>query len=397
MKQEQPRRVLIVVQNLPVPPDRRVWLEATTLARAGYTVSVLSPTGRGHTAPYEFREGVHIYRFEAPREAWTGRAAYVREWATSLWRTARLAPRIRRERGFDVIHGCNPPDLVFLIAWMFRLRGVRYLFDHHDVCPELYIAKFDRRGFLWRMLHLIERINFATAQVVLSTNDSFRALALSRGGMAPEDVFVVRSAPRVETFVPRAVPRPPDDPVRFGYVGVIGQQEGMDLLVQAIDHLVRGLGYDRVHFDIVGFGPQLEAVKADAAAHGLDPWITFHGPLFDEALLDVLNRMDIGISPDPKNEMNDISTMNKIMEYMTLEKPLVQFALKEGAASAGEAALYATPNDPKDFAAKMAALIDDPERRAEMGRIGRQRVLEHLSWEHSTRHLLAAYDRIFAR
>jgi glycosyltransferase involved in cell wall biosynthesis len=233
----------------------------------------------------------------------------------------------------------------------------------------------------------------------MATNESFRAIAIRRGKMAPKDVFVVRSAPRIEKFLPG-----PGDPahkkgaaILLGYVGVIGQQEGMDLLVAAADHLIRKLGHTGVHFAIVGFGPQVPLVQADVAARGLQDHFTFTGPLYGDALLSVLNTADIGVSPDPKNAMNDISTMNKVMEYMTLEKPVVQFDLTEGRASAGEASLYAAANDPQDFAAKIAELIDDPEGRARMGRLGRARVLERLSWDASVPHLLAAYDRIYIK
>ena len=393
----KPRRVLILVENLPVPLDRRVWLEATTLTEAGYEVSVISPVGRGWTAPYECLQGVHIYRFPEPAEAHSGALAYAREWGAALWHMIRLSTLVRRERGFDVIHGCNPPDLFFLVAWLHRWRGVRYLFDHHDVCPELFEAKFGKRGLLYRIMLIWERMTFATASVSIATNESFRQIAIRRGKMAPEDVFVVRSAPRIEKFVPSETPPDPEGLIRMGYVGVIGQQEGMDLLVAAADHLIRGLGHDKVHFDIVGFGTGLDDMKADVAARGLDAWFTFHGALYDEDLLAVLNRIDIGVSPDPKNAMNDISTMNKIMEYMTLEKPAVQFDLTEGRVSAGEAALYATNNSPQEFGQRIADLIADPEARERMGKMGRKRVLEELSWAHSVPQLLAAYERIFTR
>jgi glycosyltransferase involved in cell wall biosynthesis len=392
-------RVLIVVENLPVPLDRRVWLEATTLTAHGYQVSVICPTGRGWDKPYEEIEGVHIYRYPEPPEAHSGALAYAREYGAALWHMFRLARKVRRERGFDVIQGCNPPDLIFLLALRYRLAGVRYLFDHHDVCPELFEAKFGRKGLLYRVMLLWERLTFATASVSIATNESFREIAIRRGRMKPEDVFVVRSAPRIEKFELR----PPVPELKkgaktlLGYVGVIGQQEGMDLLVEAADHLIRRLGYPDVHFAIVGFGPHLPEVQRDVAARGLDPWFTFTGPLYGEDLLRVLNTADIGLAPDPKNPMNDISTMNKIMEYMTLEKPSVQFDLKEGRTSAGEAALYARANDPADFAAKIAWLIDHPEEGRRMGALGRARVLENLSWDRSVPHLLAAYDRVFAR
>lgn len=393
------RRVLIVVENLPVPLDRRVWLEATTLTQAGYDVSVICPTGRGWDKPFEVIDDIHIYRYPAPDEAHSGALAYAKEYLWSLWHWFRLARQVRRERGFDVIHGCNPPDLVFLLALRYRLAGVRYLFDHHDVCPELFEAKFARKGLLYRIMLIWERMTFACASVSIATNESFREIATRRGGMAPEDVFVVRSAPKIEKFQIR-----PADPtmrkgakIVLGYIGVIGQQEGMDLLVAAADHLIRRMGRPDVHFIIVGFGPELPNVEADVARRGLGDHFTFTGALYDEDMLRALNSCDIGVSPDPRNAMNDISTMNKVMEYMTLEKPVVQFDLKEGRASAGEASLYARANDPEDFAAKIAELMDAPERRAEMGRIGRARVTERLSWAHSAPHLLAAYDRIFAK
>jgi glycosyltransferase involved in cell wall biosynthesis len=389
----------MVVENLPVPLDRRVWLEATTLRAEGYEVSIICPTGRGWDKLRETIDGIQIYRYPEPVEAHSGAIAYAREYLWSLMHWFRLARTVRREQGFDVIHGCNPPDLVFLLALWHRLRGVRYLFDHHDVCPELFEAKFNRQGLLYKVMRIWERMTFATASVSIATNESFREIAIRRGGMAPEDVFVVRSAPKVEKFEIR----PADSAMRkgagtvLGYVGVIGQQEGMDLLVEAARHLTQDLGRKDVHFIIVGFGPELPAVQADVAAKGLDDHFTFTGPLYGEDLLRALNSCDIGVSPDPKNAMNDISTMNKVMEYMTLEKPVVQFDLKEGRASAGDASLYARANDPKDFAEKIVELMDAPDRAAEMGRIGRKRVLERLSWAHSIPNLLAAYDRIFAR
>lgn len=399
MPHTPPRRVLIVVENLPVPLDRRVWLEATTLVAHGYQVSVICPTGKGWDKPHEEIEGVHIYRYPEPPEAHSGALAYGREWGGALWHMFRLARRVRRERGFDVIHGCNPPDLIWLLGLRYRLAGVRYLFDHHDVCPELFEAKFGRKGLLHRIMLIWERLTFATASVSIATNESFRQVALTRGRMRPEDVFTVRSAPRIEKFVPG----PADPAVRggaqtvLGYVGVIGQQEGMDLLVAAIDHLVRRMGHESLKAVIVGFGPHLEAVKADVAARGLEGHVEFTGPLYGDDLLRVLNSIDIGVAPDPKNAMNDISTMNKVMEYMTLEKPVVQFDLTEGRASAGEASLYARANDAQDFAAKIAQLIEDPEARARMGKLGRARVLDRLSWDHSAPHLLAAYDRVFEK
>lgn len=395
---DRPRRVLILVENLPVPLDRRVWLEATSLTEAGYHVSVICPTGRGWDAAYEEIEGVHIYRYPEPPEAHSGALAYGREWGSALWHMFRLSKVVQKEQGFDVIQGCNPPDLLFLIARYWRKRGVSFLFDHHDVCPELFEAKFDKRGRLHDAMLRLERMSFREADVSVATNESFREIAMERGGMDPEDVFVVRSAPKVDKFVPG-----PGDPAHregaacvLGYVGVIGQQEGMDLLVAALDKLVNEMHRD-VRLLVVGFGPHLEEVKRDVEERGLSDRVTFTGALYDEALLEVLNTIDIGVAPDPKNPMNDISTMNKVMEYMTLKKPVVQFDLTEGRASAGEASLYARANDPADFADRIAQLMDDPAGRAAMGELGHERVFEDLSWAHSVPKLLAAYDRIFEK
>lgn len=399
MSFQPPRRVLIVVENLPVPLDRRVWLEATSLTEAGYEVSVICPMGRGWTKAREDIQGVRIYRFPAPFEAHSGAIAYAREYLHALWHMFRLAAVVRREQGFDVIHGCNPPDLIWLLALRYRMAGVRYLFDHHDVCPELFEAKFNRRGLLYRIMLIWERLTFAVADVSIATNESFRRIAQTRGRMNPEDVFVVRSAPRVESFLPGPGNRDYRKGARtvLGYVGVIGQQEGMDLLVKSVEHLIRKLDKRDLHVLIVGFGPALDEVKADVKARGLDRHFTFTGPLYGEQMLSALNAVDIGVSPDPHNAMNDISTMNKVMEYMTLEKPLVQFDLTEGRASAGDAALYARANDPVDFAEKIAWLIDHPQEARRMGAEGRQRVLSTLSWQHSIPHLLAAYERVFGK
>jgi glycosyltransferase involved in cell wall biosynthesis len=390
------KRVLIIVENLPVPLDRRVWLECLALTEAGYQVSVICPMGRGWTAAHEVIDGVHIYRHPMPAEAHSGALAYAREYGAALWHWLRLSRKVRRQRGFDIIQGCNPPDLVFLIAWLWRPFGVRYVFDHHDVCPELFEAKFGKRGALWWVMGLWERLTFATADVSIATNESFRAIAIQRGKMKPEDVFIVRSAPRTDKFLPG--PGNPDwrkgAACVVGYVGVIGQQEGMDLLVAAVEHLVRRMGRTDLHVLIVGFGPHLPEVQRDVRDRGLEAHFTFTGALYDSALLEVLNVIDIGVAPDPKNAMNDISTMNKVMEYMTLAKPVVQFDLTEGRASAGEASLYARENDPEDMAHCIATLMDDPALRAEMGAKGRRRVLDRLSWAQSVPNLLAAYRRV---
>jgi glycosyltransferase involved in cell wall biosynthesis len=392
------RRVLIVVENLPVPFDRRVWQEATTLATAGAKVSVICPTGKGFTAPRETLQGVEIYRHTLPIDAKSA-LGYLLEYGAALFHETRLAWKVFFAGRFDVIHGCNPPDLIFLVALPFRLFGVRYLFDHHDINPELYEAKYDKRGFFWRLMVAFERLTFACADVVISTNNSYRQIALERGGKAPEDVFVVRSGPDLRRL--KAVP--PDATLRngrkylVGYVGVMGEQEGIDLLLLAVRHLVFEKGRTDIQFCLVGGGPSLDDLRAMAAELELADYVTFTGRAPDDVLFSVLSTADICVNPDRVNAMNDKSTMNKIVEYMAFGKPIVQFDLTEGRVSAEEASLYAKANDPRDFADKIVDLLANPKDAKRRGAIGQERVRDHLSWNHEIPKLIAAYTRLFDR
>lgn len=392
------RRVLIIVENLPVPFDRRVWSEATTLVEAGYQVSVISPMMKGFAAPFEVIDGVHIYRHKLA-EAGSG-AGYFREYLGALSHQIRLAFKVRRERGFDVIHACNPPDLIFLVAAIFKLLfGVRFIFDHHDLCPELYEAKFGRKGMIHDALLLLERLTFALADISIATNESYRAVALTRGRMRPDRVFVVRSGPRLDRMIVKAGDASLKRGRTFlvGYVGVIGRQEGLDLLVGAVSHLVNHVGRTDVQFAIVGDGPELESVRALAHAKGVDAYIDFYGRVDDALFLDTLNTADICVNADRACAMNDKSTMNKILEYMALGKPIVQFEMTEGRRSAGAASLYARPDNVADFALKIDTLLNDEALRGAMGALGRERVLTQFSWAHSAPVLLRAYDAVFAR
>lgn len=394
----KPRRVLILVENLPSPFDRRVWQEATTLRANGYTVSIICPTGKGYEKHYEEIDGIHIYRYDLPMEA-QGARGYAVEYSAALWHTFRLAWKVRREQGFDAIHACNPPDLLFLIGGFFKLFfGTRFLFDHHDINPELYEAKFGRRDLLWKLMVLLERWTFRTADVSIATNESYRKIAIERGGMSPDKVFVVRSGPKLDRL--RIVP--PVESLKngrkylVGYVGVMGKQEGIDLLLRAVRHIVYDMGRKDVQFGLVGGGTSLEEMKQLAGELGVQDYVTFTGRVPDQVLLEVLNTADVCVNPDVANEMNDKSTMNKIMEYMALAKPIVQFDLTEGRFSAQDASLYAARNDFKDLARKIIELLDDPDRRKHMGEFGRNRVLNELEWKYEEPKLLAAYDTLFA-
>ena len=336
---------------------------------------------------FESIDGIDIWRYDLPNEA-EGALGYLVEYSAALACTFLLSLRIR----FDVIHACNPPDLFFLIGAFYKLFGKKFLFDHHDASPELYEAKFGKRNFFYKLLCLFEKLTFRTADVSIATNESYRRIALTRGGMDPDKVFVVRSGPSLERMkiVP---PSPKKRKFLVGYVGVMGKQEGIDLLLQAVAVIVETR--KDVHFGLVGGGTSLEEMKALARELGVADYVTFTGRVPDAELLAVLNTADVCVNPTSPTR-NDISTMNKIMEYMALGKPIVQFDLTEGRHSAQEASLYAKRNDPEDFARKIVELLDDPERRRAMGEYGRRRVMEELEWRHEAPRLLAAYDALWS-
>ncbi len=391
------RHILILVENLPSPFDRRVWQEATTLHANGYAVSIICPTGKGYEKHYETIDGIRIYRYDLPLEG-KGARGYAVEYLSALWHTLRLSWKVRRTQEIDAIHACNPPDLLFLIGGMFKVFfGAKFVFDHHDINPELYEAKFGRRDFLWKVMVWLERMTFRTADISIATNDSYRRIAIERGGMDPTKVFVVRSGPKLERL--KIVPPVPalkcGRTFLVGYVGVMGKQEGLDLLLEAVRHLVQEMGRTDVQFGLVGSGTSLAEMKRVAVEKQIAQYVTFTGRVPDQQMLEMLNTADICVNPDVANEMNDKSTMNKVMEYMALGKPIVQFDLTEGRYSAGEASLYAAKNDAADMARMIAQLLDDPERRARMGAFGRRRIERELEWRYEAPKLLAAYDSLW--
>ena len=386
---------VIIVQNLPVPFDTRVWSEATTLAASGYDVSVICPKNKQHPEKRESLQGVEIYRHPLPIEAF-GKLAFLFEYASSLFFEFTKLIQIRWKRRIDVIQICNPPDVLFLATLPFLATGSRLIFDQHDLCPELYEAKFSSRGLGYKVMKLFERMTFFFSRVTIATNESYRSIAIDRGKMDPGSVFVVRSGPRMERLT---LPEPLSEERRseiragkkflVGYVGVIGVQEGLSYLIDAAKIIAKER--DDVGFEIVGSGPDLERIRDEAKEAGLEDVIRFHGRLPDRELVETLTACDVCVNADEYNEMNNLSTMNKILEYMALSKPIVQFDMKEGRASAGEASLYAKHNDAEDFAAKILELINDPEECERRGKIGYERVITTFAWPYQAPVLLGAY------
>ncbi len=392
-----PRHILVLVENLSVPFDRRVWHECTTLVAAGYDVSVICPQGGRHDREaFEERDGVRIHRYPLGYRA-SALRGYPREYSTMLWRTAALARRIWAERPFDVIHACNPPDLFFLIGRLFRARGVAFVFDQHDANPEIMIAKRGgevRDAFPERVVRWLERRTYRLADVVISPNDSYRGLALARGGKREQDVFAVRSGPRRDEFASVSG----DGFDRRGhrhlvaYLGVMGAQDGVDLLVRAVARLVRE-GHDILLY-LAGDGESYESIRLLGEELGLAGSLLMPGfqtaEEFEGALLDA----DVCVAPDPSSPFNDISTMNKIVEYMALGRASVAFPLPENMVTGHDAVVYAQEPSWEGLAGAIGRLLDDEEERRRLGVRARERFESALAWESQAPHLLAAYDRL---
>jgi glycosyltransferase involved in cell wall biosynthesis len=390
----------VLVENLSVPFDRRVWQECTALVAEGYRVEVICPRGtKRDTEAYAEIDGVRIHRY-ALEAATGGPAGYLKEYGTALAQTLRLAARVRRGGPVHVVHACNPPDLLFVVALALRPFGARFLFDHHDLVPELFLSRFaGGPSLLYRVSVALERITFGLADAVISTNESYRRAAIERGGLPPDRVRVVRSAPDLARFTPVA----PDPTLRRGrphlacYLGVMGPQDGVDYALRALAHLHGELGRDDLHTVFIGSGDAYDDCVALARELGLGDRVEFTGRVPDETVRAYLSTADVCLSPDPLNPLNDVSSMNKVVEYMAMSRPLVSFELTEARVTAGDAAVYAPGNDERAFARLIAELLDDPERRERMGRLGRARVEESLSWEVSRRNLIEAYADLLAR
>ena len=385
-------RVLLLTENAPVPSDRRVWNESRALTAAGYEVVIVCAEGSDRCRePFELLEGIEIHRYPLA-QAGAGVLGYVREYGMAMLRTRRLARELGRERRFDIVHASNPPDFLLLAALSLRRRGARFVFDHHDLMPELCLTRFgERRRLLHRVALTAERIGFRVADVVLCTNESYREIALRRGRRRPDDVFVVRNGPDLERFRPV----PPDRSLKRGrahliaYLGVMAPQDGVDHAVRALAKLRERREDWRAIF--LGDGECLEDLRALVRELRLDDLVEFPGWTYDDGVRRVLSTADVCLAPDPPNPLNELSTMVKIVEYMAMSRAVVSYDLRESRRSAEGAAVYAHPGDIGEFADKVDELLSDPGRRERMGRIGRQRVEAELAWDHSARRLLAAY------
>jgi glycosyltransferase involved in cell wall biosynthesis len=392
-------RILIIVQNLPVPFDRRVWLECQALTSAGYQVSVVCPKGRDEPS-YEVIDSVRLYRYR-PYAPGGSKVSFIAEYVYSFLATAWGMLRARRSGRFAVIQACNPPDIFWPLALAFRgLDGARFVFDHHDLCPELYQSRFPSGPKLpYKGLLALERRTHRAANHVIATNDSYREIAMTRGGKRADEVTVVRTGPDLR----RLRPGEPDPELRRGhrylvaYIGVMGPQDGVDIVVRAADIVVSKLGRDDIAFTLIGSGDCFDDLVALRDQLGLAGHVEFTGRAPDEQVVRIMSTADAGLSPDPKNPLNDVSTMNKTMEYMVFGLPVVAFDLRETRVSAGDAAVYVQPNDEQQYAEAIVALLDDEPRRELMGKLARERVEQELAWDHQEGTYLGVYERVLGQ
>ncbi|WP_347354669.1 glycosyltransferase family 4 protein [Intrasporangium sp.] len=393
------RHVLIIVQNLPVPLDRRVWLECQALRERGYEVSVICPQGPGDPA-YEVIDGVHIYKYRPAPQA-EGLPGYAVEFGYSWLQTARLSVKVWRRQPFQVMQACNPPDTYWALARLWRSRGVRFVFDHHDLNPELFLSRFGQpktraqrlqyRGLLW-----LERMTFRTADRVTSTNESYKSVAVRRGDRRPEDVTVVRSCPDTRVMRPVYSELASRKPARFvlAYLGIMGPQDGVETVLDVMDELVHKRGREDVHAWLLGFGDCYDDLRRRCTELDLDKVVTFTGRADKGMIADHLSVADVGVGPDLKTPLNDLSTMNKTMEYMAYCLPCVSFDLVETRVTGGDAVLYAESGDVSGFADQVERLLDDDGLRLRLGLAGRRRVADDLDWSAQARGYVSVFDEL---
>jgi glycosyltransferase involved in cell wall biosynthesis len=394
------RRVLIVVENLPLPLDRRVWLECEALHHAGYAVSAICPKAPGDP-DFHTIDGIDLYKYDPPPVA-VGLPGYAREFAYCWVATARLTEQIWHLQGFDAIQACNPPDTYWALAKRYKSHGVKFVFDQHDLNPELYLSRFGRldsaaRRAQYRTLLWLEHMTYETADRVIATNESYAATARERGGVPPERITVVRSGPDTDEMRP-VIPPPelvPDGCKLLVYLGIMGPQDGVDVMLHAVDILIHDMKRKDVHAALLGFGDSFDELVALADKLGLSDHVTFTGRAGHDVIGAYLSAAAIGVGPDPMSPLNDVSTMNKTMEYMAYALPVVTSDLKETRYSAGDAAVYVRPSDPRALAEGIARLLDDPEECARLGALARQRVVHELDWRVQSRKYVGVYDGLF--
>ncbi len=388
------KHVLFIVENAAVPYDVRVWNEALAAKEFGYRVSIISPKLGKFDPDCMELQGIDIYKhrmFEAH-----GKRGYFLEYGNALFWELLLSLRVFVKKPFHFIHAANPPDTIFLVGLIYKLLGVKFIFDHHDICPETYEVKFGSKGMVYRILLLLEKLTFMTADLVVSTNGSYKSIAMERGKKSTDDVFVVRNGPNLSR-VRFAKPNPSwkggfDHLVV--YAGVIGVQERIDVLLKAVDYITKQRKITNIKFIVMGPGTHLSQMIEQSKEMRLEKYVHFTGYVPYSDFYEILASADLCVNPEFRSEFSDKSTMIKIMDYMVFAKPIVQFESTEGRETAGRASEYVKNNSEIDFAEKIVDLLNHPKKRIEMGKIGKERILKRLNWDEQKKILKKAYEHL---
>jgi glycosyltransferase involved in cell wall biosynthesis len=386
---------LFIVENESVPYDNRVWSEAKAVKELGYRVSIISPINeRSNKKRYEEIDGIHIYRHPMPTEGQESKMSFLFEYINALFWQVIYSMGIFLRSPFNVIHSANPPDNIFLIAILFKLLGVKYIFDHHDICPENYLSKFKRRDLFYKLLLIMEKLNYKMSNIVISTNESYKKIAMKRGHKRQKDVFVVRNGPDLANvmFIPGNEFWKRGFKYLVAYVGKIAKEECIDVLLRCVRYVVFDKGVKDIRFIIVGKGSSLPEMMRFSESIGLEQYVEFTGFVPFKTFYEILTTADLCVNPEPGNSFTDKSTMVKIMDYMVIGKPIIQFNTTEGRVTAGDSAIYIDDNDETGFAEAIIALLNDPVKRSRMGELGRKRIFETLHWGKQKENLRQAYQ-----
>ncbi|RJP92365.1 MAG: glycosyltransferase WbuB [Desulfobacteraceae bacterium] len=386
------KHILFIVENCAVPLDKRVWSEALLAREIGFDVTIISPENGKKNKKFERLDEIDIYRHPMPIEA-SGKTGFIFEYLNALYWELLLSIKIFISKPFHIIHGANPPDHIFIIALFFKLFGVKYIFDHHDLTPENFLAKFARKDLLFKTLSLMEKITFKTADIIISTNESYKEIAQKRGNKKTNEIFVVRNGPDLSQYT---FP-PPNKKLKEGfdylvaYLGVIATQEGIDNLLRSVHHIVYQRDIKNIIFVIVGTGTNWQEMVNLSKEMGLEEYVHFTGFIPYKDLYEILATADLCVNPEFRDEFTDKSTMIKIMDYMVFGKPIIQYETTEGKITAGDAAKYIPNNNEIDFAEAIVELLNDPESRSHMGKIAKKRINEKLNWDLQKKNLERAY------
>lgn len=397
------KHILLIIENEAVPFDRRMWNIALALREFGANVTVICPMFGPDSEKFTILDGIHIYRYRTTFSSGSV-LGYVREYAIAFLKTAFVFHKIllRKSRP-GVVHVANPPDIFWPLALYLKVFRVRFIFDEHDLSPEAYLSRFGKDeqsgGVLYTIQKVFQRLSYKFADAIISTNESYKKKAVAVHPMYAHKTFVVRNGPDTRRFNLRA----PDPDLKKGhpfmaaYIGVMAVQDGVEYIIRAMDVLVNHRQIRDLIVYLIGKGDDWPRLRQLVEQYSLSDYVVFTGRIPDEAALEILSTADVCLSPDPYNPLNDISTMTKIMEYMTLGKPIVSFDLQENRFSADRAALYVENNNAVAFADGILTLLHDKELSREMGEVGRKRVTEMLSWEKQSENLVNAYEFVLSQ